>query len=413
MAWRVESVMDQRLCFIAACLRADEPMNGLCLRFGVSRKTGYKWLSRYRGFGAAGLVDLSSARHTLAPVMDPAITDAVVALRKQRPTWGPRKLLARLSLDRPEIVWPACSTIGDFLHREGLSKPRSRRARDPSRKQPEIEPSAANDSWSADFKGWFRTGDGVRCDPLTVTDNYSRYLLACTAVPQITTAHVQPILTGLFRSHGLPRALRTDNGSPFANRTGLGGLVQLSVWLLKLDIWPDRIAPGRPDQNGRHERLHRTLGEDVVRPPAATVAEQQMDFDVWREDFNAIRPHEALGQRCPAELYVRSPRCYPEKIAVWEYPADHQVRRVGGDGYIKWRDGKLYLSEALRKETIALAQRDDGNWAIRFRNFDLGTLTEEGNEIRRSGLVRSSRARPEVAANMNPTGSDCLASSTV
>ena len=202
MAWRVESVMDQRLCFIAACLRADEPMSDLCLRFEISRKTGYKWLSRYRDFGAAGLVHLSSARHTVTPAIDPAITDAVVALRKQRPTWGPRKLLARLSLDRPEIVWPASSTIGDFLHREGLSKPRSRRARDPSRKQPEIEPSAANDSWSADFKGWFRTGDGVRCDPLTVTDNYSRYLLACAAVPQITTAHVQPILTELFRRHG-------------------------------------------------------------------------------------------------------------------------------------------------------------------------------------------------------------------
>jgi putative transposase len=397
MAWRVESVMDQRLCFIAAFLRADEPMTGLCLRFGISRKTGYKWLSRYRDFGAAGLVNLSSARHTLSPAIDPAITDAVVALRNQRPTWGPRKLLARLSQDHPEMVWPASSTIGDFLHREGLSKLRSRRARDPSRKQPEIEPSAANESWSADFKGWFRTGDGVRCDPLTVTDNYSRYLLACTAVPQITTAHVQPILTGLFRSHGLPRGLRTDNGSPFANRTGLGGLVQLSVWLLKLDIWPDRIAPGRPDQNGRHERMHRTLGEDVTRPPAATVVEQQVAFDVWRRDFNNIRPHEALGQHCPAEFYAPSPRGFPERIAVWEYPADHQVRRVGGDGYIKWRDGKLYLSEAMRKETIALAQRDDGNWAIRFRNFDLGTLTDAGNEIRRSGLVRLSLGRPQAA----------------
>jgi transposase InsO family protein len=362
------------------------------VRFEISRKTGYKWLSRYHDFGAAGLVHLSSARHTATPAIDAAITSAVVALRKQRPTWGPRKLLARLSIDRPEIVWPASSTIGDFLRREGLSKPRSRRTRDPSRKQPEIEPSAANESWSADFKGWFRTGDGVRCEPLTVTDNYSRYLLACAAVPQITTAHVQPILTELFRRHGLPRALRTDNGSPFANRTGLGGLVKLSVWLLKLDIWPDRIAPGRPDQNGRHERMHRTLGEDVARPPSATIAEQQADFDVWREDFNTIRPHEALGQRCPAKFYVQSPRCYPEKIAVWEYPADHQVRRVTSDGYIKWRDGTIYLSEAMRKETIALAQRDDGNWAIRFRNFDLGTLTEEGNEIRRSGLVRSSRA---------------------
>jgi putative transposase len=393
MAWRVESVMDQRMCFIAGCVRADEPMSDRCLRFGISRKTGYKWLNRYSDFGAAGLVHLSSARHTMAQAMDPAITGALVELRQRRPTWGPRKLLARLSMDRPEIDWPAPSTVGDFLHREGLAKPRSRRSREPARKQPEIEPLAANDSWSADFKGWFRTGDGVRCEPLTVTDNYSRYLLACTAVAQITTAQVQPILTGLFRSHGVPRALRTDNGSPFASRTGLGGLAQLSVWLLKLDIWPDRIAPGRPDQNGRHERMHRTLGEDVARPPAATVAEQQGDFDVWREDYNTVRPHEALGQRCPAEFYSPSPRCYPEKIAVWEYPADHQVRRVAGDGYIKWRDGKVYLSEALRKETVALARRDDGNWAIRFRNFDLGTLTEEGNEIRRSGLARSGQAR--------------------
>ena len=393
MTWRVESAMDQRLCFIAACVRAEEPMSGLCARFGISRKTGYKWLNRYSDFGAAGLVPLSSARRTMAQAIDPAVTGALVAMREQRPTWGPRKLLARLSMDRPEVVWPAASTVGDCLHREGLSKPRSRRAREPARKQPEIEPSAANESWSADFKGWFRTGDGVRCEPLTVTDNYSRYLLACEAVPQITTAQVQPILTRLFCAHGMPRALRTDNGSPFASRTGLGGLAHLSVWLLKLDIWPDRIAPGRPDQNGRHERMHRTLGEDVARPPASTVAEQQRDFDVWRQDFNTIRPHEALGQRCPGDFYASSPRCYPDKIAVWEYPADHHVRRVAGDGYIKWRDGKIYLSEALRQETVALARRDDGNWAIRFRNFDLGTLTDEGNELRRSGLARSGQAR--------------------
>jgi len=329
MAWRVESVMDQRLCFIAACLRADEPMSRLCLRFEISRKTGYKWLSRYRDFGAVGLVELSSARHTPAPAMDPAITDAVAALRKQRPTWGPRKLLARLSLDRPEIVWPASSTIGDFLHREGLSKPRSRRARDPSRKQPEIEPSAANESWSADFKGWFRTGDGVRCDPLTVTDNYSRYLLACTAVPQITTAHVQPILTGLFRRHGLPRALRTDNGSPFANRTGLGGLVQLSVWLLKLDIWPDRIAPGRPDQNGRHERMHRTLGEDVARQTEAQASwlardirmlTQWLSHDVLAPAGPALATRQMLFDFIVEELARREPedarRVRPMRVAL-------------------------------------------------------------------------------------------------
>jgi putative transposase len=292
-------------------------------------------------------------------------------------------------MDQPAVDWPAASTVGDLLHREGLSQPRSRRSRDPRPTQPVVEPSAPNESWAADFKGWFRTADGVRCEPFTVSDGYSRYLLACQAVPQTTTAQVRPILIDLFRTHGLPRALRTDNGSPFASRAGLGGLSQLSVWLLKLDIWPDRIAPGRPDQNGRHERMHRTLGEDAADPPAATVAAQQAKLDAWREDYNTNRPHEALGQRCPGTFYTASCRRYPSVIREWDYPADHQARRVAGDGYIKWQNGRIYLSEALRGETIALAQRDDGHWAIRFRAFDLATLTADSGEIRRTGLARS------------------------
>jgi len=270
---------------------------------------------------------------------------------------------------------------------------RVRSARDAARKQPEIDPSVANESWAADFKGWFRTGDGICCEPLTVSDGCSRYLLACEATPRISTAHVQPILAPLFRLHGLPRALRTDNGSPFASRTGLGGVVQLPVWVLELDVWPDRIAPGRADQNGRHERMHRTLGEDVANPPAATVAAQQVCFDIWRHGVNHTRPHQAPGQRCPAEFHQPSARGYLEKIAVWDYPADHQVRRVTSNGYIKWLDQKIDLSEALRKETIALARRDDGNRAIRLRSFDLATLMAEGNEIRRSGLARSGQTR--------------------
>jgi transposase InsO family protein len=389
MPWPVKSVMDQRLCFIAACLRADESMSSLCVRYGISRKTGYKWLGRYHATGADGLVDLSSARHTMSQAMDADISRCLLDLRKQRPTWGPRKLLARLSMDRPDVDWPAASTVGDLLYREGLSKPRVKRSRDTPRTHPQIQPLAPNDSWAADFKGWFRTADGVRCEPLTVSDGYSRYLLACEAVPQITTAHVQPILTRLFCTHGLPRALRTDNGSPFASYSGLGGLAQLSVWLLKLDIWPDRIAPGRPDQNGRHERMHRTLGEDAAAPPASTVIEQQVKFDGWRKDYNNYRPHEALGQRCPSEFYAPSPRAYPDRIKDWDYPADHQARRVTSKGYIKWQDREIYLSEALRGEVVALAQRDDGNWAIRFRNFDLATITADRREICRSGLTRS------------------------
>jgi transposase InsO family protein len=392
MAWAEESVMDQRLCFIAASLLGEEPMVALCARFGISRKTGYKWLHRYDELGAVGLEDRSSARHTIAQAMDGKIAAAVLSLRRERPSWGPRKLLAYLGRERPRIVWPAASTVGDLLKRERLSRPRQRRSREPGRERPQIEPAAPNDSWAADFKGWFRTADGVRCEPLTVTDGHSRYLLACQALPRTTTAEVQPVMTELFRAHGLPGALRTDNGAPFASRTGLGGLTGFSVWLLRLDIWPDRIAPGRPDQNGRHERMHRTLGEETASPPARTLAAQQAKFDAWRRDFNANRPHEGLAQRCPGEVYRRSTRALPDKIRPWDYPADHQTRRVTGAGIIRWRDETLYLSEALKGETIGLAQRDDGDWAIRFRNFDLATLDDATNAIRRSGLARSGKS---------------------
>ncbi|MGZ3280995.1 MAG: integrase core domain-containing protein [Caulobacteraceae bacterium] len=386
--------MDDRLCFIAACLREDEPMSGLCARFGVSRKTGHKWLERYREEGVIGLSDRSRARRAQTLAIEPSTAQTILALRQARPKWGPRKLLARLAMDHPEQHWPAASTVGDLLRREGRSKPRTAVTREPGTSCPQIDPSAPNESWSADFKGWFRTGDGVRCEPLTVTDGHSRYILACQAVPKVTAAEVQPILTRLFRAHGLPRALRTDNGSPFAHRLGLGGLSVLSVWFLKLDVWPDRIAPGRPDQNGRHERMHRTLGEDVADPPAATLSEQQARLDLWREDFNTNRPHEALGQRCPASLYEPSPRAFPEAIPAWDYPADHHTRRVDRKGYIRWRDGGLYLGEALRGETIALARRDDGDWVIRFRGFALATLSDETDVIRRSGLARWERPRP-------------------
>jgi putative transposase len=391
MPWTERTLMDDRLCFITACLRAEAPMSALCARFRISRKTGYKWLDRYKEEGAAGLTDQSRARHSQELSIDAEVAATILALREKRANWGPRKLLARLALDHPGRSWPAASTVGDLLRREGKSHPRTRVSREPGTAGPQIEPSAPNESWSADFKGWFRTGDGVRCEPLTVTDGHSRFILACQVVPKITAAEVQPILTRLFQAHGMPRALRTDNGSPFAHRLGLGGLATLSVWLLKLDIWPDRIAPGRPDQNGSHERMHRTLKQDNADPPATTLAEQQTRFDVWREDFNTNRPHEALGQRCPATLYEPSPRAFPAEIRTWEYPADHHARRVDVKGYIRWRDGGVYLTEALRGETVALARRDDGDWTIRFRGFDLATLDDATTATRRSGLARTTR----------------------
>ena len=389
MPWTRKSVMDSRTMFIGAWLHAEEPISVLCERHGISRKTGYKWIERYEAAGIAGLADRSSARATQAARIDAETARIVLDLRRERPTWGPKKLRARLRQDHRDRTWPAASTLGDLLKREGLSQPRPRRRAGERGKRALIEATAPNVSWAADFKGWFRTADGVRCEPLTVTDGYSRYLLGCEVVPQVTFARVQPVLTRLFREHGLPRALRTDNGNPFARRDGLGGLSQLSIWLLKLNVWPDFITPGRPDMNGRHERMHRVLREDTISPAAANAVAQQERFDAWRLDYNTYRPHEALGQLCPASFYHRSVRVFPERIEAWAYPADHQLRKVVGDGYIRWRERTIYLSGALRGETVALAQRDDGHWAVRFRGFDLAVVDDESSELHRGRLRRT------------------------
>ena len=286
MPWPRTSVMDSRTMFTGAWLRGEEPVSQLCERYGISRKTGYKWIERYQEAGIAGLGERSSARLTQQTRIDAETADRLLGLRRERPTWGPKKLLARLRQDHPDRTWPAASTLGDLLKREGLSRTRPSRRKPPNGKPALIEAAAPNVSWAADFKGWFRTGDGVRCEPLTVTDGYSRYLLGCAVVPKITFVEVQPELTRLFREHGMPRALRTDNGSPFARRDALGGLTQFSLWLLKLDVWPDFITPGRPDMNGRHERMHRVLREDTISPAAANLAAQQERFDAWRMDYN-------------------------------------------------------------------------------------------------------------------------------
>jgi putative transposase len=390
MSWVDQSTMDSRLCFIASCVRGDDLMSVLCRRHEISRKTGYKWLGRYRAYGAAGLADHSSARLTHpASSAAPEVAAAILALRDQRPSWGPAKLRSRLARDNPTMVFPATSTIGDFLTRQGRVVAHPRRPPRVSSLGPLVEPLAANDSWAADFKGWWRTLDGVRCEPLTVTDGYSRFILINHAVARPNFAEIKPLFIAAFRACGLPVALRTDNGSPFAHRGGLAGLTQFSVWLLTLNIWPDRIMPGRPDQNGKHERMHRTLEAEAARPRAASVALQQATLDAWREDFNTQRPHQALDQRCPAELYTRSSRPYVETGVAWDYPIDHQARRVRADGYISWQDNKLYLTEALAGETVALARRDDGDWVIRFRQFDVARVGAENGQLIRSGLART------------------------
>jgi len=315
--------MDQRVAFIADWLRDEWTMTELAERYLISRKTAYKWVDRYQTDPEHGLLERSRAPKVHGRRMTEEVREAVVALRRTRPRWGPKKLRAVLDEREPDWQWPAPSTMGDLLRREGLSQPRRRARYVVPLTQPLAAAVVPNDVWTADFQGWFRTADGTRCDPLTIADACSRFVLCCRIVAP-TAQGVRPWFERTFRDQGLPRALRTDNGSPFAT-TGAAQLSQLAVWWLKLGIQLDRIDPGHPEQNGRHERFHLTLQEETTTPPAATPRQQQARFDRMRGEFNTERPHEALGQQPPARVYVPSPRPYPARVEDPWYDATHQV----------------------------------------------------------------------------------------
>ena len=364
--------MDQRVAFIADWLRDEWTMTELAERYGISRKTAYKWVDRYDEDAAQGLAERSRAPHTHGRATTEAICEAVLALRRKHPRWGPKKLRAILCEREPRRGWPAASTIGDLLRRAGVSEPRRRSRYVVPLTQPLAAAQTPNDVWTADFKGWFRTADGTRCDPLTIADACSRFVLCCRIVAP-SAAGVRPWFERAFREYGLPGALRTDNGSPFAT-TGAGQLSQLAVWWLKLGIQLDRIDPGHPEQNGRHERFHLTLQEETTTPPATTARQQQARFDRMRREFNTERPHEALGQQPPARHYVRSPRPYPTRLEEPWYDATHQVRRVRPTGQIKWQGELVFISEAVRRQAVGLVETERGDWLVRFMHVELGRI---------------------------------------
>jgi transposase InsO family protein len=396
MPWKETCVMDEKMAFIAACLAREGSMTALCAAFGISRDTGYQLLKRYRLEGAAGLEPRSRAPHHHGLAMTEETAMAIIALRRERPYWGPKKLRAVLQQHDPERPWPASSTIGDLLRREGLSEPRRRRRRAVPITQPFLPVRQPNDLWCIDFKGWFRTADGQRCDPLTITDADSRFLIECRILPETVEA-VQPVVDQAFRELGLPLAMRSDNGPPFASGSAAGGLTRLAVHWVKLGIRLERIDPGSPQQNGRHERMHGTLKKETSRPPAATPAEQQARFDRFRNDFNDNRPHEALGQVPPTSRYRPSPRPYPAKIEEPWYDPDHAVRRVRRNGEIKWGGDHLFLSEALVGEPVGIAETEAGDWIVRFANLDLAIIDRRTRKLRRFTAGRPARreAKPE------------------
>ena len=396
MPWKETCEMDEKMAFVAAWLGGELPMTALCERFGISRDTGHRLVKRYREDGAGGLESRSRAPHRHGLALADDVSAAIVSLRRERPYWGPKKLRAVLQRRDPKQLWPAPSTIGDLLRREGLSRPRRRRRTAVPLTQPFLPVCAPNDLWCIDFKGWFRTGDGTRCDPLTITDADSRFLIECRIVPETIEA-VQPVVDQAFRELGLPRAIRSDNGTPFASSASAGGLTRLSVHWVKLGIRLERIDPGAPQQNGRHERMHGTLKAETSRPPAATPAEQQARFDRFRSDFNDHRPHEALGQVPPTSRYRLSPRSYPATIDEPWYDADHAVRRVRSSGEIKWGGDLIFVSEALVGEPIGVAETEVGDWIVRFADIDLGIIDRITKKFRRFMAGRPARheAKPE------------------
>lgn len=380
MPWHETDPVNERLKFVAAHQTGRETMTELCRRFGISRKTGYKILERYRESGPEGLRDRSRApkRH---PNQTPAdVEGAILRVRKAHPTWGSKKILWTLEQEDPEKAWPVRSTIDAVLQRAGVVEPRSRRRRGHPSSPPVIEATKPNDVWSIDYKGWFRVGDGTRCDPLTVNDVFSRASLECRALVSPKLPDVKQRLELAFSMFGLPQYMLSDNGPPFGS-TGLGRLTRLGVWLLRLGIQPVFIEPGRPDQNGRHERFHETLKAETASPPSATIPAQQAAFSRFQRVYNEERPHEALGMRVPAQVWELSDRQLPSELPEHEYPSEYETRRVRRDGSMKWAGGYVFVGEAMAHEAVGAQQVGDDLWRIHLGPMLLGVLHARSRTI--------------------------------
>lgn len=375
MPFKESSRMEERIGLLRAVESGVFSVSDLAARHGVSRETVYQWKRRRESGDERWFEERSRAPLHCPHATAPAVIEAIVALRRRFERFGPKKLRARLMQDRPDVAWPAASTIGDILKREGLIEPARRRLRPVDRGSVVAGSDQPNGEWAIDFKGWFRTVDGTRVDPLTVSDTASRYLLD-VRVTAPTHEGVKAHLTRIFKEIGLPDAIRSDNGVPFGS-PGAGGLSRLAVWLLKLQIEPRFIPPAAPQHNGRHERMHRTLKEDTAQTPSRDPAAQQARFDAFRQLYNEERPHEALGQVPPATRWTPPTRAMPERLGEPWYDANHEVRGVRTNGTIKWRGEPVFISEALAGETVGILEQDNGGHLVRFCHRDLGVIDRE------------------------------------
>jgi putative transposase len=394
MPWPERSLVNQRREFIARATADEKPFAELCRDYGISRKTGYKWMERFRASGTAGLVDESRRPKSNSQAVGPEIAAEVVQLKQKHRHWGPKKIWALLARTTPAESMPSRSTVGRILESSGLVV-RRRRYRQPSQGlplRPVVEVVAPNDLWTADFKGWWRTGDGAKCEPLTVRDQYSRFVLELRIMTSTSTVPVQRVFADLFDRYGLPKAIQTDNGPPFASRRALAGLSVLSAWWVSLGIEVVRSRPGKPTDNGGHERMHADMRIDIQDDAARTLRSQQLVCDEWRAEFNHVRPHEALGMRSPAELYRPSSR-RPSRVVVGGYPEGCRLLKVSDHGHVKLDGEQVYVTQALRGHRIGLEARSDGFTYVWFFDRVIGRFV-----VGRDGTVQPVEVLVETVA---------------
>jgi transposase InsO family protein len=393
MPWKESSVMEERLRFVARLLDGEQ-MSAVCRSFGISRKTGYKIYNRYKDQGLEALSDRSRRPVRYANQLPEPVERLIVETKKEKPHWGARKirelLVRRLAGD---VRIPARSTVHAVLDRHGLVKRARQRRRQKAQGTPLSAGQTPNDLWCADFKGEFRLGNGRYCYPLTVTDHAARFILACEALESVKEAGVIPVFERLFKERGLPDAIRSDNGVPFASPNGLYNLSKLSVWWLRLGIGIERIKPGHPQQNGRHERMHLTLKKETTRPPRANILQQQARFDDFVSEFNGERPHDALAMKTPAEVYRPSAKPY-NGLPEIDYPFHDRDVLVTCCGRVCMHRKKINISTALAGQRLGIKEVDDDIWLISFMKYDLGYIDLEQRTLQTIDNPFGSRLSP-------------------
>jgi putative transposase len=372
MSWKEVKVEEQRLNFIISYIEGKFSLASLCQEYGISRKTGYKWLERFFEKGEEGLKDLSRAPHSHPHELSQEVVEAIIEIKETFRKFGAKKIHAKLQEIKPNLYLPSINGIGNVLSRFGLVVPRRYR-----KKVPGTAPLAhcvdANNVWAYDFKGWFLTGDGAKCEPLTITDSHTRYLIKCTSLTRKTATNVWSVFESAFREYGLPLRVRSDNGPPFA-APGAGRLSSLSVLFIKAGVVPEWIAPGKPQENGRHERFHLTLKNETASPPAATLKRQEKSFQRFQSYYNNDRPHEALLQKTPASLYRPSERIWDGILRSPEYVEDYILRKVMKCGCIAWYGKNVFISETLYGEYVGIIERDNDHFQVFYGPIELGWI---------------------------------------